>query len=284
MIYQAADILRNSNSYLENTNEVEWVLSHILNCDRAELYCEERILSEDQYDNFRNLLSDRKKGIPLQYLLGNISFMGFEFIVRPGVFIPRPETELLVEEAIDLLKLNFAGDGDFCPKILDLCSGCGNIGISLTKLRSNSIIISSDISKTAISTTQANAKRHGCDKRLKAIQSDLFKGLEGEGLFDIILSNPPYVRSEDVASSLPVELGHEPKAAFDGGDDGLFFYRCIIEESPAFLKKGGFLVMEVGFDQAEDIEDLLRAESSFEIVKVRQDYAGIERIIVANLR
>ena len=245
------------------------------------------------------MLARRAKGEPLQYIMGYTEFMGLKFKVNKHVLIPRPETELLVEKALEIVKNK---DYKGC-KILDMGTGSGNIAISLAKFLPESKIVAIDISSVALKVAQDNAKLNQVQESIKFLEAGLFitpleskprktfgllrgKPLTGfndlnEDLeFDMIISNPPYIASGQI-SHLAIEVKNEPRIALDGGIDGLKFYRRIIKESPVYLKKEGILMMEMGYKQSDLIIDIFNEASKFKIIEVAKDYNQINRIIIA---
>lgn len=223
-------------------------------------------------------MSGSRAVVPEQYREGRAYFMDFAFSVEAGAFIPRPETELLVERAISVTKRRAAADSRGV-RILDLCTGSGAIAISLTKYLPLSTIVASDISEAALRLAARNARALGVRDRICFLRSDLFGGIGSAGLFDIIVSNPPYVSEKDMAD-LPENVKAEPHGALCGGPDGLMFYRAIAAEGLRYLEKGGSLIMEMGYDQAERVREILRS-AGFGRIATERDYAGIERIVTA---
>lgn len=207
-------------------------------------------------------------------------FMDFEFETGSATLFPRPETEILVEKTV--LFLRNAAKWVPRPYVLDIGTGCGNIAISLTKYVPSSRIVALDISATALRFAVENAVKHGVKEKIEFIESSLFEAIRGrrEGLFDLIVSNPPYVSLDDF-KSLEEAAKDDPFIALYGGRDGKDFYRKITREAPKFLKPGGFLFMEVGYDQARDIELMLEASGDFYDIEIYKDYNGINRIIKA---
>lgn len=245
------------------------LLSHL--CGRPPLMLRldmDTQLNEETIARFKSLCSRRLKREPLQYILSESSFCGFPFFVDSRVLIPRPETELLCEWALELIPADRKSD------ILDLCCGSGCIGISLKLSRPAASVCLSDISKDALDVAALNATRLNAD--VFFCRSDLFNDLPADRL-DVIVSNPPYIPSPDCAS-LQAEVMQEPLSALDGGDDGLCFYRRICSEAPHHLKPGGFLLMELGDNQADRVRSLMEA-SGFVSVTVRKDYQSLERMI-----
>jgi release factor glutamine methyltransferase len=272
-------------------NETELILCDVLNCNRSRLYLEglgELPLSIEQQQRYAYILEERKKGIPLQYILARCEFFGLEFRIRTGVFIPRPETEILVEEAIEKtrdegrgLPAGKAGTRDV--KILDIGTGSGNIAISLAKNISNAKITAADISPQAITLARENAKMHEVDGNIEFIQADIFSQTVNCKLlsvnYDLIISNPPYIRSADIQHLEP-QVRYEPKVALDGGEDGLGFYRKIISLAGSLLKLDGVLLFEIGLNQAKDIAGISKYYSRFSIEKIVKDYSSIKRVMI----
>ena len=216
-------------------------------------------------------------GEPVQYITGRAEFMGLDFIVTKDVFIPRPETELLINEIC-------RGGFKTLPYILDLCTGSGNIAVSLSKLIPQAEIIATDISEAALKIADKNAVRHNLSDRIKFYKGNLFNALifAKNPKFDIIVCNPPYIK-EDELPYLQKEVKVEPEIALNGGRDGLDFYRVIAKESHRYLEKGGSILLEIGFGQKKDVENIFSSYNIFEIYKVIKDFSGIERAMWINL-
>ena len=259
-------------------HEVEEMLSRVLKTSRLALYIGDIIPDMAERFEFEDIVKKRAKRAPLQYLLGNTNFMGFDFKVKPGVFIPRPETEMLVEEALKILEFNT----ETRWTILDLCSGSGNISISLTKSVSNCRMLAVDISMDVIEIARENAKFHGVGENIEFYQGDMFSALNGiePGKLDMIISNPPYIPAS-LLKDLPPEVKSEPRIALNGGDDGLTFHNRIISEGLPYLRQGGWLLMEMGDGQAEEIRNILQESRAFNVHEVIRDYNGKMRVIIA---
>ncbi|MBL7092267.1 MAG: peptide chain release factor N(5)-glutamine methyltransferase [Candidatus Omnitrophica bacterium] len=284
------DLLKQGRRFLTEegvTNargEAEIFLSHILNCPRIELYLDNPAVEEKKSRDYWNLLIERSRGLPLQYLIGSTEFMGLKFKVAPGVFIPRPETEILVETALNL-QLTTCGLG---LNILDIGTGCGNIAASLAKelkkarLRQGfggqAHIFACDISDSALQLAKENFSFNKVDICL--VKSDLFAAFRKLNYFSLIVSNPPYINAR-VIPRLCRELHFEPRMAIDGGRDGLFYYRRIINEAPAYLQDKGMLLLEIGDNQADSVKEIIAQSGKFALVKVVRDYNNVERVIVA---
>lgn len=222
-------------------------------------------MREESLAEYKGLLARRAERIPLEYLIHETEFMGLPFFVNEHVLIPRQDTECLVEE---VLQVSNGKD------VLDLCCGSGCIGVSLAVLGQCQSVTMADISREALRVARRNAvKNHAA---ADTVQSDLFSGLEGK--FDIIVSNPPYIPTDEIDELMPEVRDYEPRLALDGAGDGLFFYRSIIKESRYFLEKGGVLCFEIGCSQAESVAALME-QAGFTGVTVKKDLAGLDRIV-----
>jgi len=210
---------------------------------------------------------------PLQYILGEQEFMSLSFKVTPAVLIPRSDTEVLVEEAIRLLK------GRQAPKILDLGTGSGAIAVSLAYYLPEAQVWAVDISEDALAVARENASRHNVDARICFYHGDLFAPLPPQMKYDLIVSNPPYV-GEAEYEELPADVKKEPVLALLGGEDGLEFYSRIAAQAPLFIEKGGALLLEIGWRQAEQVKGLL-AENGFSPVSILPDLGGRDRVVFA---
>jgi release factor glutamine methyltransferase len=226
---------------------------------------------------FNTCIFKRGTHYPCQYIIGSQEFMGYEFDVAQYVLIPRPETELLVERALELAgKL----ETDIGLHVLDMGCGSGCIGISFKLCRqkkgyTNDTVTLADISEKALALTKKNMEKLGAD--VEIVETDLFVNIDGK--YDMILSNPPYIRSGDVKTIMKDVQLYEPKLALDGHEDGLYFYKRIIKDAREYLNENGVLIFEIGYDQAEDIRALL-VESGYTDIEVIKDYAGLDRIVL----
>ena len=235
----------------------------------------DRVVSAEEYDRYRQAVDRRSRRIPLQYITGEQEFMGLTFVVNENVLIPRQDTEILVEEVLKNLH-----DG---MHILDLCTGSGCILVSLLQYSNDSTGIGTDYSEPALQVAQQNAERilgkRAAEKgRALFRQGDLFQAIDKEEKFDLIVSNPPYIRTDVIKTLMPEVRDYEPFLALDGREDGLFFYRRIIEQAGAHLYGGGMLFLEIGYDQGEDVSRLLR-EAGYTDVEIYKDYAGNNRVV-----
>lgn len=229
---------------------------------------------EEEIDNLTveeiyNKMKKLEEHIPIQYITNKQEFMKLKFFVNENVLIPRSDTEILVEEIIENYKNKEV-------KILDLCTGSGCIAISLKKYIENSKIYAVDISKDALKVAKQNAINNGVD--IKFIESDIFKNINEEK-FDIIVSNPPYIKTE-VINKLDKEVKKEPFIALDGGKDGLYFYKKIIEEGYKFLNENGKIFFEIGYDQKDEIINIIKNDERYKIIKTKKDLGNNDRVIV----
>ena len=284
------EALRWAREYLSHLDvpepymEGEYLLMHVLGCQRKDLLIHpERILTSGEMKRFSEVIERRGRREPSQYILGEVEFRGLLFKVNREVLIPRPETELLVEEAV-----NSVCSGIKDVTVLDLCTGSGCIAICIAKEikeRGGLKVYAVDISGGAIAIARKNAERHRVEEKITFLVGDLFsviKPLGLEGKIDLIVSNPPYVSKEAMERLQPEIKGYEPVLALYGGEDGLDFYRRIIREVPRYLKQQGGLIMEIGFNQARHVRNLFEKEKVFSRIEVKRDLAGIERIIKAS--
>lgn len=267
-------------------NEAELVFTEILDCSRVNLYTEgERVLNKDQGALISSVLKARASGAPLAYILGKTEFMGLEFKVNPSVFIPHPDTEVLVETA---LKAASGMCRQGLPlRVLDIGTGSGCIAVSLARLFPHSIsITATDISPAALFVAEENARLNGVQDFIEFTQADLFDtGTEApaDRQFDIIVSNPPYIRSQEIETLEP-DSRSQPRLALDAGADGLEFYRRIAGQAGCRLKQAGILAMEIGFDQGKPVEAVFERVSDLKIVEIIKDYGGNDRVVVAEKR
>ncbi len=252
------------------------LLEFVCGTDRNTLLVHpDREVSEEEIRQYKKLIGERAKHIPLQHLTGVQEFMGLEFGVNEHVLIPRQDTEILVEE---VMREPFDGE-----QILDLCTGSGCILLSLLHYSSGCHGVGVDISPEALQVAKGNAKRLGIsDEQVEFQEGDLFAPLEKGRKFDLLVSNPPYIQSSVIPTLMPEVREHEPMLALDGMEDGLFFYRKITEQASQWLRTGARIYFEIGYDQAADVEQLLR-EAGFAEIRTVQDYAGLDRVVCARL-
>jgi len=303
------------------------LLCSVVKCSREDLYVHgERELDAGLFKMYLNVLEKRSQGYPLQYLTGVQEFMSLPFYVGPGVLIPRQETELLVEVVLEFCRnkagsyrndadcINETGKGSHdtgnCGRILDMGTGSGCIAVSMAYYLPGWNVLAVDKMEAALDMVKKNAKVNCVGDRVFPLKSDLFRNVDMTacscGGFDVIVSNPPYIRSADICTLQREVWEHEPVEALDGGIDGLFFYREIIGSAPAYLKEGGMLAFEVGYDQAEDVAKLMACATGtsgdagtsgasgtsggendppacFGNIKIHKDLAGIDRVVTGIL-
>lgn len=229
----------------------------------------EDVLDEDSKKEILSGIDKLKKHLPIQYITKNQEFMKLKFYVNENVLIPRSDTEILVEEVINTYKNEKV-------KILDLCTGSGCIAISLKKYIPNAIVYASDISKPALNVAKINSTNNNVE--IKFICSDMFKNI-GKNRFDVIVSNPPYIKRK-IINTLDEEVKNEPIIALDGGNDGLNFYREIIKQSYEYLTQNGMIFLEIGYDQKEELIELIREDKRYEFIKAKRDLGNNDRIVV----
>jgi release factor glutamine methyltransferase len=258
-------------------NQANLLLMHILDRGRTFLLAHsEEDLSAKQVEQYWALVTRRAAGYPLQYLTGRQEFFQLDFEVTPDVLIPRPETELIVEVGIEILR------GKAGPSFADLGTGSGAIAISLLQELPRARAIAVDVSAGALEVAKRNAERHRVSDRLQLVESDLFSTMDPRAAFDLIVSNPPYVPADDL-SGLQREVRHEPPGALDGGPDGLSVIRRLLKDAPDFLPAKGYLVFEIGFDQHEAVKTLINP-GVWELIELRKDLQGIPRTVVLQKR
>ena len=249
----------------------------------------QKVLQDRLCDKYFELIDRRSKGEPVQYIMGCQEFMGLELIVNENVLIPRQDTETLVEDALEIINTGTLRGEDMDVKrkewdILDLCTGSGAIGVSLAGIANKVNVTCSDISEGAIKVAKENAQKHGLAKSMKFEQGDLFKPFNKhfrKQKFDMIISNPPYIKSSVIPTLQREVCEHEPLSALDGGESGLDFYERIVSGVGSHLKKGGVLLMEIGNDQGEAVSGLLSRNGEFTSIRVLRDLAQRDRIVFA---
>ncbi|MDD5492041.1 MAG: peptide chain release factor N(5)-glutamine methyltransferase [bacterium] len=262
--------------------EAQLLLSQILRLKKLDLFLKkEKEVAKKDLSNYKKFITQRCQRIPTSYILKNAQFYGLDLFVDKGVLIPRPETELLVEEIIkevsEVRVTNWRVEGRN-PRILEIGVGSGAIVVALAKNLNQASIVGTDTSAKALRIARKNIKKHQVETQVKLIRGSLFARLKEK--FDFIVSNPPYVNAKDF-SLLQPEVGYEPKAALYGGKDGLDFYRKIVPQARYYLHPGGILAFEIGYGQGRKVKQLLEKESLFRSIEIKKDYAGIERIISA---
>lgn len=257
-----------------------YLLEYVTGVSKAMYFAEpERAVSEENADRYIDCIRQRAAHIPLQHITGEQEFMGYPFCVNEHVLIPRQDTEILVEEAIQIMRPKM--------KILDMCTGSGCIVLSILKMCKEKYYmtdlqgIGADVSEEALKVARENSRR--LEVPVTWIQSDLFAKIPEEEKYDVIVSNPPYIETA-VIDTLQEEVRlHDPYIALDGKEDGLYFYRRIISEASKYLKPQGKLMFEIGCDQAEAVEELMK-NAGYEQITVKKDLAGLERVVYGTLQ
>ncbi len=246
----------------------------------------ERNISAEEYNRYHKCIAERERHVPLQYITGEQEFMGLTFTVNEKVLVPRQDTEILVEEV-----MRYLHDG---MRILDMCTGSGCILISLLHYSNDCTGVGVDLSKEALQVASKNAVRllgqtkEAADaslcavdmekKRVSWIHSNLFEQLDSGEKFDIIVSNPPYIKTDVIDTLMPEVREYEPRMALDGQEDGLYFYRKMIAEAGGYLNNEGMLFVEIGYDQGEAVCMLMK-DAGYEEIEVVKDFAGLDRVV-----
>jgi len=274
------EALSNNLSVIESITEtplldLQLIMCHVLKINRLKLILDQsEMLSQIDYNEYMKLVYERADGRPIQYIISEQEFMGLDFYVDERVLIPRGDTEVLVEAIIEIYR------NKSC-RFVEVGTGSGAIAVSLVKLLNESCGITLDISEEALKVAGKNARKNGVTDRLKLLKSDVFTDLNvDEKSLDFIVSNPPYIPTE-VLDTLHVRVkDFEPHMALDGGEDGLDFYRQIVDESRRYLKDGGQVFFEVGHDQSEDVSKLF-VENGYRDIYTIKDLQGFERVVIA---
>lgn len=271
-LYEAGKALLEQAGIEEASLDARLLLEFVCKTAHSDLLVHgSREVEPEKERSYRELAAKRAGHIPLQHLTGEQEFMGLSFAVNPNVLIPRQDTEILTEEVMRAMC-----DG---ARILDVCTGSGCILLSLLHYSNGCSGVGTDISEKALETARWNAKRLG-EENAEFIQGDLFEHVEGR--FQIIVSNPPYIATGVIDGLMEEVRLHEPMCALDGGEDGLSFYRRIIEEAKSHLCGGGQLFFEIGYDQGEAVSGLMRA-AGYRDVECVKDFAGLDRVVFGTL-
>jgi release factor glutamine methyltransferase len=288
------DTIKSSSDYLEKSGVVdslvdaEILVLHAAGIDRLRAYMDNPEAPQRLLSRINRLVKRRAAGEPLQYVIGHVDFLGLEIRVGKGVLIPRPETELLVEEAINTVKRNaLSVKSSEKPPIpnpqslcfLDLCTGSGCIALALAREFPDAQVYATDVSAKAIKYAGDNADRNAI-RNVTFLKGSLFTPVEGHMPFDLITANPPYISTSDIAGLQREVREWEPLRALDGGEDGLDFYRKILAKASGYLKEKGWIFFELGFGQSEAVAEIA-AHAGFRNIELIKDFAGINRVLKA---
>jgi release factor glutamine methyltransferase len=281
------DVIKRSTEFLEAKGvesarlQVELLLAELLQLPRLQLYLNfERVLSESELGRMRERIRRRAAREPLQHILGSVNFCGCELTVNRAVLIPRPETELLAEHATRYLAA-LKETGVENPGVLDFGTGSGCLAIAIARSCASARIVALDVSAEALDVASANATRHQVNGRIRFVQSDRFAALGKEPPFHLLVTNPPYIPSDEIATLDPEVRNHDPRLALDGGLDGLDFYRELAASSPAFMADASRLMAEYGDGHAPAVRQIFE-QAGWTIHAIEPDLSGRERFIIAS--
>jgi len=257
----------------------EVLLAKALSCGRMDLYTRfDHVVEPEKLKRYRDFVHRASSGEPIAYLVGQREFYSLTLTVTPDVLIPRPETELLVDAALEFVKT-----GDNSGRLWDVCTGCGCVAVAAAKYAENLDVLATDASPAALAVATGNAERHGVADRVRFVKADLLAASAADDAVDVITANPPYVRDDEMAG-LPADVLCEPELALRAGPTGLEHITRIVSDAPDRLRTGGRLAMEIGHSQAEAVYDLLNGDGRYEDIRLVKDLAGIERAAVAQVR
>ncbi|OQX96575.1 protein-(glutamine-N5) methyltransferase, release factor-specific [candidate division KSB1 bacterium 4572_119] len=286
--YKVMEILNKMTDYLtqreiENSRlNAELLLGHVINLDRVQLYLNfEKPLTDNEIGKCRELLKRRGAREPLQHILGETEFYSLKFKVTPDTLIPRPETEILIDEVVDFCRKNYQSKQEI--HVLDIGAGSGNISISLANTIKNALLTSIDISPAALKVGLENAEFHNVSNRITFLEVDIFQNVENSfPQFDIIVSNPPYISDSEFSELSPEVREHEPGTALSGGKDGLDYYLRIAELSERLFNKGGLIALEIGANQADQVLNIFKKTGLFYDLKIIKDLNQLNRVLIGN--
>lgn len=272
------DIIKQGEDLLKVADIADWKMDswllaeYVFNINRTIFYMNPNMsVDKSLSDKYMELINIRASKTPLQYITKNQEFMGFDFFVNENVLIPRQDTELLVEKVVEYVRTS---TGEI--KVLDMCTGSGCIAISIDKMCDNAKVFAVDLSNEALEVAKKNNELNKAD--VTFVHSDLFKKIQDK--FDIIVSNPPYIKTEEIEDLMDEVKVHEPRMALDGDGDGLKFYKKIAIEGRQYLRKNGIIFFEIGYDQGESVPDILNI-NGYTDINVYKDLADNDRVVVA---
>lgn len=251
------------------------ILGKVLNKDKIYLMINSnKEVEKEKEEEFLNLINKRMENMPVRYILEEVDFMGLDFYIEEGVLIPRSDTEVLVEEVLKII------EEDEKLYVCDLCSGSGAIGISLAYYRKNIMVDLIDFYEKPEKISKKNIIKNNLENQVKFIKSDLLKEpIKELKKYDIIVSNPPYIKEDIIETLMDDVKNYEPRSALSGGDSGLIFYERIVEESKKVLKENGILAFEIGYDQGDSVSNIMKNNGYIDI-KVVKDLAGLDRVVI----
>lgn len=268
--YQIGKQMLNDKKIPDADFDAFYLMEHIFHINKVEYYMNtERLVKESDFNRYISFIEERASNKPLQYIIGKQEFMGLTFYVNEHVLIPRQDTETLVEQVMKVAENK---------SVLDMCTGTGCIITSLEKLCNLRKAVGVDISTNALEVARKNVESNQANVEL--LESDLFENVTGK--YDIIVSNPPYIKTKEIKELMPEVKNYEPVLALDGMEDGLYFYRKIIKNTSNYLEKNGKLFFEIGYDQGNEVA-LLLEEAFFSNVQIIKDLAGLDRVIYASI-
>jgi release factor glutamine methyltransferase len=279
---KATEVLRSLSSSLrkygiqEPVKEAEIIACNTLHITPAELYRDDPLILAPDLKRIYSIAENRAHRIPLQYITGSVEFCGLSIQVGPGVLIPRPETEFVVDEVLRVVRL----EGLSSPEILDLGTGSGCVALALAEKLPSARVTGTDVSDVAIRYAEVNRKSLGI-KNVLFLQGKFFQPVKGKR-FDVLVSNPPYVRSEEIEGLQREIVEYEPRKALDGGEDGFAFYEYIFKDGLWCLKDGGYIIVEIGMGQAKDVR-AMGDKHGCACMKTVKDFSGIDRVMVFQL-
>lgn len=262
----------------------ELLLAEALSIKRQDIWIyPDLVPGQYKIDRFKEFILRRAAREPFAYIVGRKEFWSLDFKVNADVMTPRPETEVLIECLLKIVRENY-GEKDL--RILDMGTGSGNIAVTAARELPQSKVMAVDVSAGALAVAAENIRKYDLSNCVQVIQSDLFSSLRagGAGQFDFILSNPPYIKSSEIEDLMPEVSAYEPRGALDGGTTGLDFYDRIISQGFYTLRLGGFIIFEIGMEQADSITRLIEAHGGYETPEIRKDYAGRDRVLSTRRR
>lgn len=278
MFLKIFEMIKNATEKIKSDTpqlDAELIMGHVLSVDRIYLYLNrDTILDIENEKKFLKLIERRISGEPVQYITSKQEFMGLDFFVKPGVLIPRNDTEVLVEEVIERIK-NFEE-----LTIADVGCGSGAISVALASFLKKAKVYALDIMDIPLTVTKINAENNNCIDRINIVKSDMLKVLiDHEKKVDVVVSNPPYIKDEVIETLMTEVKDYEPYSALSGGEDGLYFYRKITKQAKMLLKSKGLLAFEIGYDQGEAVKDILK-KNGFKEIELIKDLGGNDRVVL----